>query len=303
MVRGMYVDHESEANHHILAHESERLRKEGHRDLLITCHRVEKYGESIDVLPLQDKNLRGTEVSGTRAVFERLANIAAGTKSQIIGEWPIFEQVRGYFAEPAQSGRVSDLGQEALKAAQTARSGVDFYSPDHATIALNSIRQDAKAKLLLVFGAGMVGINLARTHSALGFEEMVLVTRNKKKARRSLKDLSGCKVLSLEEVHQLGLRRKCNVVVASTNLSSYSESISSLVSELNCESVIDVCGESLFSDADGHITLEGPAMMDLIRQYNLKMEEKKHTVESRIRTLGAQTGENLEAKWQNRIHS
>jgi glutamyl-tRNA reductase len=299
----MYVDHESETNHDVLAHESERLRKEGHPDLLITCHRVEKYGESVEGLPLLDKSLKGVEVSGTRAVFERLANIAAGTKSQIIGEWPIFEQVRTYLAEPDQSGKVSDLGQEALKAAHTARREVNFYSPDHATIALNSIRQDAKAKLLLVFGAGMVGMNLARTHSALGFDEMVLVTRNKKKARKTLKGVSGCKVLSLEEISKVDLHGKCNVVVASTNLSSHGESISSLVADLNCGSVIDVCGESLFSDADGHITLEGSAMMDLIRQHNLKMEERRHTVESRIRSLAEQAVENLEASWHNGIHS
>lgn len=298
MIECVYVDHESETNHEALAHESERLRAEGVQDLLVTCHRVEKYGESLEDLPLENTTFRPEHIKSTAEVFERLSNIAAGTKSQIVGEWAIFDQVQGYVNHGAQVGKVRDLGEQALELASTLRKDEMFYSPDHATIALREVTKETNAKLLLVFGAGMIGMNLAKTYKDLGFENIILVTRNRKKARKGLRHDANCKVATLEDMVANPPREKCNVVIASTNMSGHRvETIVDFVRSLECPRVVDVCGESLFSESEGHIALEGRAMQDLINEHNKRMEDKRRSIQDKIKELTPDISKKLESKW------
>lgn len=298
MIECTYTDHEIERDHATLASASEHLRRLGRRDLLLTCHRVEAYDTTVNDFPLRDSGLQLEKIVGTDAAFDRLARIAAGTKSQIIGEWPIRNQVHD-FVGGLPEGRTKDLGEAALQVADSVRSEENFYSPDHATIALQVLQKEAHARLLVVFGAGMLGQNLVRTHKQLGFDSALLITRNKKKARRKLRGVEGCHVQNIDRPKMFLPKDSCHVVVASTHLAEpYLSTVRTMVGLLNCGPIVDVCGESIFFDEDGHISLEGPTMRDFIQRFNSQMEAKRKSVEAKIALAKNETVRSLENKWK-----
>lgn len=110
--------------------------------VLRTCHRFERYWAEEDDFSLESRSPHGPVVIGHAAVSARLAQIAAGTVSLIVGESFVYQQVYAAFhglplnhllsGAAAEARRRFDL-HAALDYSQLARMLLDDCSPADTT--------------------------------------------------------------------------------------------------------------------------------------------------------------------------
>lgn len=134
--------------------------------IVMSCQRLEAYGFGECACSAPD-HLRGPEA------LQRLAAVAAGLDSVVLGEDQIMGQVRGAFA--AVSTQLRSAGDLAIGAARALRAGTRYGS--HAGHLLDrALRLSAVGPghgTLLVLGAGAMGRLIAARGQELGFDVVV----------------------------------------------------------------------------------------------------------------------------------
>ena len=140
-------------------------------DAVVTsCQRLEAFGFSACDCPAPDK-LTGY------AALERLAAVAAGLESVVLGESQVMGQVRAAFAET--TGDLRRASNLAIAAARALRSETDFDS--HAGHLLDKALKlstiPTGGGTLLVLGIGAMGKLIAARGAELGFEVTVAARR------------------------------------------------------------------------------------------------------------------------------
>ncbi len=134
--------------------------------ILDTCQRLEMYGFDIPELA-GNPVLR---VEEERAAFERLARIAAGLESRILGELEVLGQVRTAYRQFRQAGGAENsildrVFQDALALAREARrkSGIDSNLTSLGALASRSLMERMPAKApVAVIGSGSLAGSIAR---------------------------------------------------------------------------------------------------------------------------------------------
>lgn len=156
-----------------------------HGMLLHTCQRIEWYaiGSLAAPVPVLDGR---PPIWGRRRALIRLAQIAAGTQSLVLGERFIHRQVLGAAGRVPFDHPLFRLTKDALRLAERAREEFDLHaSVDYSDLPqlLLNHRGGTPARQLLVIGGGM----LARAVAAAppnGYERVVMMTRGPRKLRR-----------------------------------------------------------------------------------------------------------------------
>ena len=142
-----------------------------HDAVVMSCQRLEAYGFGACDCGAPD-HLRGPEA------LHRLAAVAAGLDSVVLGEDQIMGQVRSAFAAASPQLRAaSDL---AIGAARALRAEVSFGSHAGHLLdrALRLSAVEAGSGTLLVLGAGAMGRLIAARGQELGFEVVVAGRRH-----------------------------------------------------------------------------------------------------------------------------
>jgi glutamyl-tRNA reductase len=169
----------------LLAELIERLAAD-HPDwvLLSTCHRVELYG--FGDAPQLDRELLLTV---GEAAVARLARVAAGLESAVIGEDEVLHQVREALrlarsARPLD-GRLQRLFETAIAAGRRARAGRTASSGGLAQRAVAWLQQRSAlaGRPVVVAGAGRMGSALAHAAANAG-AELTIASRDAGKAQR-----------------------------------------------------------------------------------------------------------------------
>ncbi len=166
----------------------------GHGLVLDTCQRMEWFG---DILPRVEHPPR-TVWSGT-AAFERLARIAAGLESRLLGELEVLGQVRDAYRKFAElsggNARILDrVFQDVLELARRARreSGLDQIMTSWASAAvrelLSRIEPDAP---VAVVGSGQLALSVARRLAKRGRRAIRIVGRCPDNALRLAMEVGG----------------------------------------------------------------------------------------------------------------
>ncbi|MBE0608508.1 MAG: hypothetical protein IH609_03960 [Dehalococcoidia bacterium] len=134
--------------------------------IVMSCQRLEAYGFGECACSAPD-HLRGPEA------LHRLAAVAAGLDSVVLGEDQIMGQVRSSFA--AVSPRLRSAGDLAIGAARALRSETRFDSHAGHLLdrALRLSAVDPGHGTLLVLGAGAMGRLIAARGQELGFDVVV----------------------------------------------------------------------------------------------------------------------------------
>ncbi len=133
--------------------------------IVVSCQRLEAIGFGGCGCAAPDK------VEGV-AVVERLASVAAGLESVVLGEDQVMGQVRAAFRDV--TGPLRDAADVAIGAARTLRSETGFDS--HAghlldkALRLSTMSHEGR---LLVLGVGAMGRLVAERGAELGFEVTV----------------------------------------------------------------------------------------------------------------------------------
>lgn len=134
--------------------------------VLNTCQRLECYGRSAPDLP----GLRVARRLDRRHAFERLARIAAGLESRVLGELEVLGQVREAYRQFRMAGGDSDtaldrLFQDALALARQARreSGIDRTQTSLASLACRQLLTHmTEGAPVAVVGSGSLAGSVAR---------------------------------------------------------------------------------------------------------------------------------------------
>jgi glutamyl-tRNA reductase len=199
---GQYRDH-SIADHFEMAvhaaavrHRMQSLATQGLL-LLTTCLRVELYGDRGAVLAQSDDVVGSPKGSlfGTDEIAQRLAEIAAGARSQILGESFIGEQI-GQAADLLPAGspmrRLAALAVQIGKEAQ--RQCAFFSTADYDRIVLDlaneAIGTDRIGGTLYLIGAGMLGRSILLGELPGRFNSTRIISRDPKGVRKKLRGLA-----------------------------------------------------------------------------------------------------------------
>lgn len=137
--------------------------------IVVSCQRLEAYGFGTCACDAPD------QLTGV-AALERLAAVAAGLDSVVLGEDQVIGQVRQAFA--ATTGPLRRTGDTAIAAARALRAETEFDS--HAGHLLDkalSLSTMPPGGRLLVLGVGAMGKLIAERAVELGFEVTVAARR------------------------------------------------------------------------------------------------------------------------------
>lgn len=305
MLECQYLDFRTIEDPNHLAQISEKLPSARSNHVLKTCHRVEYYGDEDGERPdiFEDTDLGIRTIKSLPQIVERLTNVAAGTESEISAEWAIEEQVARFVQSLPPGDHAKDLGEIAIALARSLRVEFGFYGPDHAELALKEVQRSTKSQTLLVFGAGMIGEKLARNYKRLGYENMALVTRNHKKAKKRMRGVvDPSQIVTLEALRSSFIDpRECDVLIASTDMHSgeYGQNIRDYVLGNSASVVVDVSAQPIMAESDGAITLNAKLMAEFIARHNASLEPKRVSIKNRIGTVVDELAEDLMRRWKN----
>lgn len=148
--------------------------------VLHTCQRLECFGRA-----LPDHPFRVTRSVEHRDAFERLARIAAGLESRVLGELEVLGQVRDAYRKFAEQGGVRDAAldrmfQDALALARRARrvSRIDSAGTSIAALAARALMEVTEpGSPIAVVGSGCLAGSVVRVLAKRGKVPVRIVGR------------------------------------------------------------------------------------------------------------------------------
>ena len=174
--------------------------------VLDTCQRLECFGLGLPV----HEHLRVVQTFDSQAAFERLARIAAGLESRIIGELEVIGQVRTAYKQFHETtGRsltaLDRIFQDALALAREARkeSGVDRSLTSLSGLAAHALmdRLPPEAPLAVV-GSGSLATGVVRSLTKSGKRPVRIASRCPENALTLAMEVDGF-ALGLDELSHL----------------------------------------------------------------------------------------------------
>jgi len=149
--------------------------------VLNTCQRLECFGTPVEA----DPRWKITQVRDTREAFERMARIAAGLESRIIGELEVLGQVRSAYKDfrsvaNGNHNQLDRIFQDALALGREARkkSGVDRNLISLSAISARTLMKHIPAgSSVAVVGAGSLAGSVARYLSKRGNHPLRVTSR------------------------------------------------------------------------------------------------------------------------------
>ncbi len=174
-----------------------RLREQAGAPLLVleTCQRLECFGTN---LPEPETGTVQTIWKAAEA-FERLARIAAGLESRVLGELEILGQVRTAYKTFREQGghahsRLDRVFQDALSLAREARreSGIDKNLISLGALASRTLmEQVAPSEPVAVVGAGSLATSVARYLAKRGNHPVRVASRCPENAMQLAQQVGG----------------------------------------------------------------------------------------------------------------
>ncbi|MCP9232820.1 hypothetical protein NMG46_21595 [Mesorhizobium sp. LMG 17147] len=236
---GIYVDHTMTSPLAMAKHSAKIKRLAidiaGRGVLLVsTCLRVEIYGEEIAV-----RNLVGTvfsnfsykKVEGSIAITQRLAEIASGAHSQILGENFICDQLAKAASILDSNRPIYQIVQLAIDVGRASRERQRFiasfnYDQIVRDIIADRFQAGEVRDRLYMIGAGMLGRELIRSGVGEPFRSTVVVTRKPKNLRRRLRPWTDIE-FSLMRPAEMGSAREPRsiVLIATSDVNNEYEAI------------------------------------------------------------------------------
>lgn len=164
--------------------------------ILNTCQRLEIFGNG-NTMPIPE--LKTSQEWRDAVAFERLARIAAGLESRILGELEILGQVRDAYKEFRESGRphcadMDRLFQDALALARRARrkSGIDRNQTSLSALAARELLAClSEGDPIAVIGSGSLAGSVARYLGKRGRSPVRVTSRCPERAMALAREVGG----------------------------------------------------------------------------------------------------------------
>ncbi|MER9533359.1 hypothetical protein NKI89_26630 [Mesorhizobium sp. M0309] len=226
---GHYVDHKMTSPFAMAQHSAKvkALAKEISRKgvlLVATCLRVEIYGCPTSLPNIERmafSTLDYKKVEGAEDITQRLAEIACGAHSQILGENYISNQLAKAVDLLDQNLPISQIGRLAIDIGHASRERQGFiasfnYDQIVRDIIADRFRNGELPDRLYMIGAGMLGRELIRSGLGERFRSTVVVTRNPKNLRRRLRPWTDIEVSLIRPAEMGAVREPRSIVVIAT---------------------------------------------------------------------------------------
>lgn len=265
-VIGHYVDYSMTSPYAMAVRSAEikeRSEELARRDILLvnTCLRIELYGSRREVERTSPTIMNGAPVEVVKSsddVVCRLAQIAAGAQSQILGESYIAQQLSEAVKLLSPKSKVRQLTETALRLGDEARRHNLFRADanyDNIVIDLvdDCLGQQERGETLYLVGAGMLGRSILFSGLPRRFITTCMLTRDPKALRKKLR---GVAIPGLSFLHpdRLTFRpEKRSVVVIATNgvSDSYRCKLEEMVRTVEPRKVVELSSLPAFAEAFG----------------------------------------------------
>ncbi len=254
--------------------------------VLSTCQRFEIY-DAIPHPALPDMPLssRARIVNDAPLIHQRLAEIAAGVRSQILGERFVWHQVKAAaegLDRPSPEARAVD---EALDLARRLRKFYGLDAPvDYPEVTLRLLDRHAdRAELLVVVGGGF----LARAVAEAGqdrYRRVLMVTRSPKRLRSRLRPAARAEACRIADLELSCRDTPAHVVLATTNITAeYRLELLSAITDPRCLGTIDLCAHPIRTEPERrYICMYDEVFLDLIAGNNDRVTAAAAAVRSGI---------------------
>jgi glutamyl-tRNA reductase len=248
-----------------------------------TCHRLEFYSNSRFELPEPPHSLGSTwtEVSGLLPVLTRIACLAAGVDSRILGEQFVAYQCSRPFLKSYDPSLPYGLISGALDIASRLKKSLRFHTAfsydDAAFASLMADCQRLRPPHLVVFGAGLLGQAIVEHQLAREYQSVQVITRSPRDFLATIRPVAGPSLLKATTLGDAHLPTAYDCVIATDNRNpAFAAKVNQLLNVRNAGHVIDLCAVPVlsddFSDQFGAHHMECPFMQSLIDSANSRLE-------------------------------
>ncbi|WP_081163213.1 hypothetical protein [Ensifer aridi] len=290
---GLYIDHQLTAPFAVaqLSAKVKPLATDLARSgvlLLATCVRVEVYGEEHALRNIDSTIFSGFSyepIEGAAAIVQRLAEIASGAHSQILGESYISYQLANALEFVNPNGPIFQIARFAIDIGRAARERQRFIASFNYDQILRDIIGDRfpNGELLdrlYIIGSGMLGRGLIRSGVGERFRSTVIVTRNPKNLRKRLRPWTDVEV-ELMRPAEIGYARESQsiVVIATADVDDeYEATLQSALLRLEPRTIVDLSSIPLLSDAAvrklNYVSMYDEEFLRFIEQNNNQLAPK-----------------------------
>ncbi len=265
--------------------------------LVATCARVEIYGEERAVRDVSRTVFSGfscERVEGAGAITQRLAEIASGAHSQILGESYISQQLAKATESLSPDIPIFQIARWAIDAGRVVRERQQFiasfnYDQIVRDIVADRFPSGESGDCLYIIGAGMLGRGLIRSGLGKHFSSTVIVTRNPKNLRKRLRSSADMKpaLLRPNEIGYAPEPRSVVVVATGDVNDEYQATLQGALLRLKPRTILDLSSIPVFSNAAvgdlNYVSMYHQEFLRFIKQNNQQLAPKLPLVVSDIR--------------------
>ncbi|MBY2967519.1 hypothetical protein E0H64_14500 [Rhizobium leguminosarum bv. viciae] len=298
---GLYVDHQMTSPLAMAQHSAKvkpiagELAQKGVL-LVTTCLRVEVYCKESALGDINSTIFSGFacgRIQGAVPIAQRLAEIAAGAHSQILGENYVSDQLEKASELLDPSLPIFQIVRFAIEVGRNARARHGFIAPFNydqivRDIVADVFKDGAPPDRLLMIGAGMLGRDLIRSGVGERFRSTAIVTRNPKKLRKRLRTLTDVEVALIRPA-EIGHAREPRSIalIATTDVNDeYAAILRNALLCLQPRAVIDLSSIPVLSSSAvgklNYVTMYDEVFLKFIEKNNRQLAAKVPLVCSEI---------------------
>ncbi|PBB58147.1 MULTISPECIES: hypothetical protein [Mesorhizobium] len=290
---GFYVDHQM-TSPFAMAQHSAKIKPIAHDLartgvlLVTTCLRVEVYGQEYALGGIDSTIFSGfssERVEGAAAISQRLAEIASGAHSQILGENYISDQLVKSIELLDPNLPIFQIVRLAIDIGRASRARARFIAPFNYDKIVKDIIADRFPNGELpdsfyMIGAGMLGRELIKSGVGERFRSTVIITRNPKNLRKRLRAWTDIDVV-LTRPAEIGQAREPRsiVVIATTDVNDeYRAILQKALLRLGPRTIVDLSSIPVLSKDEignlNYVTMYDEEFLQFIDQNNRKLAPK-----------------------------
>ncbi|WP_085033626.1 hypothetical protein [Ensifer aridi] len=290
---GLYIDHQMAAPLAVAQHSAKikplasDLARTGVLPIT-TCARVEVYGEEPALREIDSTIFSGISherIEGAAAIAQRLAEIASGAHSQILGESYVSDQLAKAIEFGNPNLPIFQIAQLAIEIGRAARERHRFIASFNYDQIVRDIIADRfpnreVADRLYIIGAGMLGRGLIRSGVGDRFRSTIVVTRNPKNLRKRLRPWTD-KEVRLMRPTEIGYPREPRsiVVIATADVNDeYETTLQNALMRLQPRTIVDLSSIPVISDAVvenlNYVSMYHEEFLRFIEQNNRRLAPK-----------------------------
>lgn len=256
--------------------------------LIATCVRVEVYGDEPALKAMDStifSSLSYERIEGAAAIARRLAEIASGAHSQILGESYVSHQLAKALELVDQNLPIFRIARLAIDVGRAARERQLFIASFNYDQIVEDIIGDQfpngeQPDRLYIIGAGMLGRGLIRKGVGRRFRSTIVITRNPKKLRKRLRTWADTEV-ALMRPAEVGSEREARsiVVIATADINEeYQATLQNALMRLEPRAIVDLSSIPALSDGAvrtlNYVSMYDKEFLRFIEQNNKQLAPK-----------------------------